>query len=309
MSSIRRLAALLVVIGALLVAPAAANASVVTNGDFETGNLSGWQHRDLPDSPSGSWFAYSGTTTPLFSDPVHAPPQGTFAAVTDQGGPGQRLLYQDVALPAGFTDLQLSAWVYYQVQAPIAAPPTLDYTVMPNEQYRFDVMRAGAPVDSVASGDILATLFRTVDGDPQVLAPVMKAVNLSSFAGQTVRIRLAEVDNQDVNNSSADAIAVNGLKVGKAKPNAKKGTAKLAVTVTDAGTVTLTGKGVKTRSAPASKSAATNGGTTKLIVKPKGKTNKKLDSSGKAKVKVTVTYTPTGALPITEVAKVKLKKN
>jgi hypothetical protein len=301
---------LLIATAALLVAPAAADASIVTNGDFETGTLSGWQHSDLPDSMGGSWFAYSGTTAPLFSDSVSAPPQGSFAAVTDQGGPGLRLLYQNVALPAGTTDLQLSAWVYYRIDASLASPPTLDFTGPPpsNEQYRFDVMKPGAPLDSVASGDILATLFRTVDDGPPVLAPMMKAVDLTSFAGQTVRIRLAEVDNQGVNHSSADAIAVNGLTLGKAKPNTKSGTAKLAVTVTDPGTVQLVGKGVKTSSAPAAKSVATSGGTTKLLVKPKGKVKKKLNSRGKAKVKVTITYTPNGSLPITDTRKVKLKK-
>lgn len=308
MSEARRLLVLAAATVAMLAVPASADAAVVTNGDFETGNLSGWTHSDLLSSADGSWFAYSGTTTPLFSDVVPAPPQGNFAAVTDQGGPGLRILYQDVALPAGFTDLQLSSWVYYQMNAPVSAPPTLDFNGGPNEQYRFDVMKPGAPVDSVASGDVLATLFRTVDGDPQVLRPVMKALDLTPFAGQTVRIRLAEVDNQEVNNSSADAITISGLKLGKAKPNAKAGTAKLAVTVTDPGTVKLTGKGVKTSSAAASKAAATSGGTTKVLVKPNKKTKKKLDSNGKAKVKVTVTYTPTGALPIVETAKVKLKK-
>ncbi len=64
----------------------------------------------------------------------------------------------------------------------------------------------------------------------------------------------------------------------------------------------------KTSSASASKAVATSGGTTKVLVKPNKKTKKILDKRGKAKVKVTVTYTPTGALPIIEKAKVKLKK-
>ena len=308
MSRTRCLLALVAVTAALLAVPGLARAAIVTNGTFETGDLSGWQHSDLPDSSAGTWFAYSGTTTPFFPDTVSAPPQGTFAAVSNQGGPGLRILYQDVALPQGFNQLQLSSWVYYTCHTLIVSPDSLDYTGPPNEQYRFDVMKPSAPIDSVASGDVLATLFRTVAGDPTSLAPVMKTLDLTSFAGQTVRLRLAEVDNQEVFNASADAIAVNGLTIGKAKRNQNAGTAKLPVTVTDPGTVSLTGKGVKTRSAPASKAVAVQGGMVKLAVKPKGKTKSTLNNTGKAKVKLTITYTPTGESPLVRKVKLKLKK-
>ena len=41
----------------------------------------------------------------------------------------------------------------------------------------------------------------------------------------------------------------------------------------------------------------------KLLVKPKGKTKKKLNNSGKAKVKLTITYTPNDAPPFTDSAR------
>jgi subtilisin-like proprotein convertase family protein len=100
---------------------------------------------------------------------------------------------------------------------------------------------------------------------------------------------------------------VNTFRAGKPKLNKKKGTARLPVTVADSGQLTLRGKGVK--SASASKAKAVAGpGTVKLPVRPKGKTRKKLNSTGKAAVKVKLTFTPTGGTPRTQTKKIKLKK-
>ena len=45
-----------------LLIPAGAQAATVVNGDFEAGNLSGWQVFNSTDK--GNWFVYSGTKTP-----------------------------------------------------------------------------------------------------------------------------------------------------------------------------------------------------------------------------------------------------
>jgi subtilisin-like proprotein convertase family protein len=101
--------------------------------------------------------------------------------------------------------------------------------------------------------------------------------------------------------------AVNTLTTGKPKLNKKKGTARVPATVGDAGQLTLRGKGVK--AASATKSVAVAGpGTVNLPVKPKGKTRKKLNSTGKATVKVTITFTPTGGSSNVQTKKIKLKK-
>lgn len=71
-------------------------------------------------------------------------------------------------------------------------------------------MRPTAPVTSVAPGDVLATVFQTKVGDPLTLAPTPVSFDLSSFAGTTVRIRFAEVDNQLFFNASVDNVAVTG---------------------------------------------------------------------------------------------------
>jgi hypothetical protein len=291
---------------ALLAAPGGAGAAIVNNGDFETGNLSGWQVSTT--DPGEGWFAYTGTSSPLNDFSIPAPPQGNHAAITDEEGEGLHVLYQDMTLPPGGSVNQLSLFVYYDTAAPIVSPNSLDPMGGANQQYRIDVMKPSAPIDSVAAGDALLTVFRTLAGDPQSLGPTVKTADLTAFAGQTIRLRLAEVDNQFFFNAGADAISINSnaFTIGAATRNKKKGTARLPVTVPEAGTLTVSGKGVKTRFTAASTSVAA--GTTNVVIKPKGKTKKKLSSRGKAKVKLSITYAPTGLSPNTQKTKLKLKK-
>jgi hypothetical protein len=195
--------AVLLVGGALL--PATAGAATVVNGDFETGNLSGWHESHV--TAFGDWYAYKGTEPPKGSQSgvkeVEAPPQGRFAAITDQSDPDALTLWQDIALEPEATHT-LSLLAYYQSQLPLSNPSpdslSVEETVLgsqANEQYRIDVMKPTAPLDSVNPEDILATVFKTEAGSPQTMKPTRFSVDLTPFAGQTVRIRAVVVNRFD----------------------------------------------------------------------------------------------------------------
>ena len=130
------------VVLAILVAGAAL-AVTINNGNFETGDLSGWT---VVTTGSGGWYAYSGSASPLSERRVAAPPEGTFAAITDQTGPGFRILFhKEIALDQTSTQI-LSFFLHYVNEASdFAAPDTLDYKVIPNQQFRVDIM---APKDT-----------------------------------------------------------------------------------------------------------------------------------------------------------------
>lgn len=315
MPGTRRAVLALLIIAAALLAPLSANAATITNGNFETGNLTGWQ---LQNAGSGSWFAYTGTSSPLSANTIPAPPQGTFGAISDQEDMSSQILYQDVALEPGYTH-QLSLIAYYTSFAAMSVPTpdTLDHAVAGNQQYRIDVMKPNAPIASVNPTDILLTIFRTKTGDPGVLPPTSMSANLTPFAGQTVRLRFADVAQLNFLHAGTDAISLvstppfNAFSFGKLKRNENNGTATLAVKVPGAGKLVLTGKGVKKQrvggGAVASKKVAA-AGTVKLLVKAKGKAKDKLTDTGTAKVKVKVTFTPTFGTPKIHTKRIKLIK-
>ena len=173
----------------------------VVMDDFESGELTAWRAVGGGD---GDWFVYTdGQTAPdqAQSDPripfnVPDPPEGEFAAVTDAKGPGTRILYRDVELDGSFT-LDLTVFYAGVANAPFASPESLAYDLRlePNRQFRIDLVDPSAPIDSVADGDVLVNVFHTSPGDPASLEPTEVSVDVSDLAGETVRLRLAQVDN------------------------------------------------------------------------------------------------------------------
>jgi hypothetical protein len=92
--------------------------------------------------------------------------------------------------------------------------------------------------------------------------------------------------------------------LGRAKPNRKKGTALLPVTVPGAGTLVLSGKQVVKQT-----KAVKAGSTIKLLVKAKGKALKALTKKGKLKAKASIAFTPSTGTSGSQPATVALRKS
>ncbi|MDQ3722280.1 MAG: hypothetical protein M3376_04260 [Actinomycetota bacterium] len=169
------------------------------NWDFERGDFAGWRTLSFG---SGAWHVYSDGTTPpdpADSDPrfafkMPAPPQGRFAAVTDMHQPGARILHRTVKLD-GRCMLRLT--LFYESAGPFFSPSSLDYHLeAPNQQFRVELLDAAAPVTSMAAKHVLVTIFQTSPGDRARLRPHEVTADLSRWAGQSVRLRIAQVDNR-----------------------------------------------------------------------------------------------------------------
>jgi hypothetical protein len=101
----------------------------------------------------------------------------------------------------------------------------------------------------------------------------------------------------------------NAVTLGAITRNKKKGTATLTVNVPNPGELTGSGNGVKASSAGGAViSKSVPAGAAQLLIKAKGKKKRKLNETGKVKLNVAVTYTPTGGDPSTQSVKVKLLK-
>ena len=182
----------------------------VVMDDFESGTLTHWK---AVGSGAGGWFVYTDgkkAPDPAQSDPnvpfdLPDPPQGTHAAVTDMNGPGTRILYRDLKLDGRF---RLHLTVFYAGAGGLSSPLTLAYDAREaNQQFRIDLVRPSAPIDSLAEGDVLVNIFRTSPGDPDRLEPTAVEVDLSRWAGKTVRLRLAGADNSGPLRAGADDIS------------------------------------------------------------------------------------------------------
>jgi hypothetical protein len=172
---------------------------LITNGGFETG-FSSWTRASRLGS-EGNWFQQSGTTSPVNGFAVPAPPGGANAAMTDAGGPGSHVLYQDFVVPMTLGVSTLRFDLYIQNRAnDFFSPATLDFaTPTLNQQFRADILTASSDPFSVTVGDVLMNVYQTMPGHALVSGWVTVTVDLTSLlashAGQTLRLRFAEVDN------------------------------------------------------------------------------------------------------------------
>ena len=186
--------------------------SGLANCGFENG-FQGWSVFDQPGG-SGGFFLQSGTISPISLFTVPAPPEGTRAAMSDQFGPGSHILYRDITVPSRNPILQFRLFVGNQAGA-FFTPNNLDFSLVdpngqliPNQQARVDIMNIAAGIQDVGAG-VLRNLYQTQPGDPPVMSGYNTfAFDLSQFAGQTVRLRFSEVDNQFFFQLGVDAVSL-----------------------------------------------------------------------------------------------------
>jgi hypothetical protein len=198
-----------------LALPCMASAATIANGGFESGDFTGWIKAE---SGSGAWSVYTGTAA-SGGLAIGSPPEGTHGATTSQSGAGSHVLYQDVALEAASTHA-LTLSIYWRNNAAFVtpSPETLSHIGSPNQQYRVDVMRASAAVTSVDPADILASVYQSHAGDPLTQTPRQITADLSAVAGQTVRIRIAETDNQNYFSAALDDVRIDSAPIAAPEP-------------------------------------------------------------------------------------------
>jgi hypothetical protein len=154
-----------------------------------------------PDRERGNWWQQSGSTSPVNGFAVPAPPGGTSAAMTDAAGPGSHVLYQDFVVPftLGVSTLRFDLYIQNRASA-FFSPATLDFaTPTLNQQFRVDILTTSSIPFSVTVGDVLMNVYQTQPGNPLVSGWVTITVDLTALlasrAGETLRLRFAEVDN------------------------------------------------------------------------------------------------------------------
>jgi hypothetical protein len=303
----RWVAILAVVLASLT--PGVAGAEDVVNGGFESGNFAGWEVRQ--STGAGQWYPYKGTEPPIPHErgavSVQPPPQGAFAAITDQLNPETLLLYQDLQLEPG-SSYKLSLLAYYDSYAALNTPSPDTLSVdeetlgsKANQQFRIDVMKPESAPDSVNSDDVLLSLFRTRSGGGRKMEPTQLIGDLAPFAGQTVRLRIAVAATEEVLSAGVDAVALSApdgtfrdsqsrrIRPRKAKANLKTGTVLLPVLVPEAGRLVASSRGGKAKRASAKPVKA---GVVRLRLRPSRKGRAILERGHKLRVGMTLAWQP-----------------
>lgn len=203
------------IVAAVLMLGTHATAAVITNGGFESG-FANWTRADQIGS-DGTFALQSGTASPVNGFVVPAPPEGTNAAMTDAQGSGSHILYQDFFIPTGVTSANITFRLYIRNGAQdffTPTTPSLDFsTPALNQQARVDILSTAADPFSVLGADIVQNLYQTQPGNPLTSGYSLVTADLSTLfqsrAGQTLRLRFAEVDNVNFMNLGVDDVSIN----------------------------------------------------------------------------------------------------
>ena len=195
-------------IAAGLSATPALAAPILVNGGFESG-FNGWTRVDALGS-DGTFFIQTGTLSPINGFTVPAPPEGAFAAMTDQQAGGSHVLYQDFVVPAVVPSATVSFSVYINNLGPdFFTPATLDWETLVNQRARVDIMSTSEDPFSL---NVLLNLFETAPGDPLESGYTTYSQDITAFLpahlGQTLRLRFTEVDNALPLNMGVDAVDI-----------------------------------------------------------------------------------------------------
>lgn len=196
----------------------AAAQELIVNGGFES-SFAGWTTADQVGS-DGSFTLQTGSASPVNAFPVPLPPGGLTAAMTDQQAGGSHILYQDIVIPSGITAASLAFSLYLNNGAGTYFTPSfLDWAATSptgsqvlNQQARIDFISPTANPFSTAPADVLLNLFQTSTSTPATLGYTTMTTDVTAFlqarAGQTVRLRFAEVDNVNFFNMGVDNVSL-----------------------------------------------------------------------------------------------------
>lgn len=128
--------------------------------------------------------------------------------------------------------------------------------------------------------------------------------NVSSFSGQVAGHYTCGVTASNPAGSASQTSAPFAFfKVGKARRNARRGTAKLPITLPDPGTLSVSGPRAKLIGG-----GTIAAGTVRVLVKARGAAARKLARKGRAKLRLSISYAPIGLPASTQTARVRLRK-
>ena len=204
-------------ISALLFA-CTANAGLITNGDFETGDFTGW---NTSQAGGSSLFVAANPGDPTLGA---SPTNDFYAFAGNQIGPSQNIFWQTFVVPTTLTGLNFSFDYAYDNSTGFVNPnpDSLSHTGLSNQQFRVEILTGTAVFDTVNPADIVFTAIQTAPGspDPQLWTSFSQDIfsAVSSFQGQNLQVRFAQTDNLSPFDIGFDNVSLSAITTAVPEP-------------------------------------------------------------------------------------------
>ena len=221
-----------------------------------------------------------------------------------------------VAAQPGVFALEISSWSHNAAPSPAEGALTFKIFRKVGEPATYKVVAHDGPRTLTAGSlNTFQTHIPVQAGDVIGINSAQPAATACNFfdATENPLVRsgnLADNEIGDFVNQSQKDVNVSAvvspssvITLGNTRRNKKRGTATLVVNVPNPGTLAASGKGVRSASLTAGAPDVEQ-----LVIRAKGKAKKKLNSRGKAKLTVDLTFTPDGGFANTTQVELQLKK-
>jgi hypothetical protein len=184
---------------------------LLTNGGFETGDLTGWAANYLP-SAAGSISVVTTTVAPSSGSKVAGPREGTFYALFDQDENFAGALSQSFTVPSGDDEVTLTFDMFVldlSGEGPLDAGVIAYSGIEDNQHTRVDILSAAAGTFDTGAG-VIENLYLDVDGYVPILPYISYTVDLSPHlvAGGTYTLRFAESSRNGYMNTGIDNVSI-----------------------------------------------------------------------------------------------------
>lgn len=170
----------------------AAEGELIVNGNFETGDFTGWA---VDGFGGGGWLLNDSMLDPDSPDGARPALAGSFSALAVQNGNGRHTLSQEIFVPEGATSGTLLRW----------RQEIRNHAGSFASNHRFAVELRAATTDA-----LLATLYTTTTNDLAFSGPTNRSASLAAWRGERVRIVFVEEDSLGDLNVHLDNISVVG---------------------------------------------------------------------------------------------------
>lgn len=196
------------IIGSALAATASNAANLLTNGDFETGDYTGWAANVQAGSNGALSIApNNGGTSPISSFPYQLNANGgRFFSITDQRGPGSYSLTQSFTL-ATSTQVTIS-FDHFANNSVGTINGGRDFTGPANQNAIVDLLVGGADPFSDAAADLVAVFYGPGADAGATPNPWVSYSTTLTLAAGTYLLRVAETDNRGFFQQGVDNVSV-----------------------------------------------------------------------------------------------------
>jgi VCBS repeat-containing protein len=179
---------------------------LITNGGFETGNLTGW----TAVGSSGSFYVDTSSPSPVSNHVIPGPAAGSYFAVSDQNGPTVAAIEQSFNVPTGAGTVTLSFDMFVTNWHGSTVAGSALNTTTSGQYARVDLLSAGSPQLDLAT--VLRNFYSGADNVNGTPTAAWKhySFDITSIVSQggTFDLRFAQKDTLFFMNQGVDNVSV-----------------------------------------------------------------------------------------------------